>query len=191
MIYLTADLHLFHRLPALARPFNDYQMDELLISNWNSRIQKGDEVWFLGDFALGHAFPDLKKAFDRLVGCKHLILGNHDHNNKIHRLGWASVHETHLLKPQLPELGEERILIWLSHYAHRTWPQKAHGSLHAYGHSHGHLPPVFNSTDVGVDANNYFPVSVPEFVAKVRAQNLILGPEHNEETNADEESNDT
>lgn len=41
--------------------------------------------------------------------------------------------------------------LWLSHYAHRVWPAGHHGSYHFYGHSHGSLPGIGRSRDVGVD----------------------------------------
>ena len=42
----------------------------------------------------------------------------------------------------------------MSHYAHRTWDKSHHGSLHLYGHSHGTLPGVGRSMDVGVDSTD-------------------------------------
>lgn len=39
-----------------------------------------------------------------------------------------------------------------SHYAHRTWNRKHHGSIHCFGHSHGNLKEEGKSIDVGIDA---------------------------------------
>ena len=52
--------------------------------------------------------------------------------------------------------------IWLSHYAHRTWPRLHRGDLHLYGHSHGTLPGDSRSLDVGVDCWGYRPVTLAE-----------------------------
>jgi len=41
----------------------------------------------------------------------------------------------------------------------RTWPLSHYNSWHLYGHSHGKLEPIGKSWDIGVDANNYYPVS--------------------------------
>ena len=41
--------------------------------------------------------------------------------------------------------------VWLSHYAHRSWPAQHYGAYHFYGHSHGALPHVGRSRDVGID----------------------------------------
>ena len=41
--------------------------------------------------------------------------------------------------------------VFLSHYAHRTWPGSCNGAYHFYGHSHGTIPHYGRSRDVGVD----------------------------------------
>jgi calcineurin-like phosphoesterase family protein len=163
MIWLTSDLHFFHYLPALGRPFQDARMDTLLIDNWNFRISPKDEVWVLGDFSLHASTEQMKGVFDQLNGSKHLVRGNHDHGNKVHKLKWASIHDTHMLH-------FNGSMFWLSHYAHRTWPSKGHGVIHCYGHSHGHLPDFQRSTDVGVDNPewNYSPVSTETLIAKFK-----------------------
>jgi calcineurin-like phosphoesterase family protein len=61
--------------------------------------------------------------------------------------------------------------IWCSHYAHRVWNLSHHGSWHIYGHSHGSLPPIGLSWDVGVDNNNYFPVSFDQLSEIMKKQN--------------------
>jgi hypothetical protein len=64
--------------------------------------------------------------------------------------------------------------VWLSHYAHRTWPHLHRGDLHLHGHSHGSLPAVPSSLDVGVQ--NW--VRTPVTLAQIQAQlaELLLGP---------------
>ena len=49
--------------------------------------------------------------------------------------------------------------IVMSHYAMRVWNQSHRDSWMLYGHSHGMLPPVGKQYDVGVDSNNFMPVS--------------------------------
>ena len=58
---------------------------------------------------------------------------------------------------------------WLAHYPHISWDQSARGSWHAYGHVHNRLLGKENglSTDTGVDAWNFFPVSFEQFAAKI------------------------
>lgn len=160
-------------------------MDELLINNWNSLIQKTDQVWHLGDFGYklkGEAdgTPDklsaLNSIFNRLNGDKHLIMGNHDITNKVNKLKWSSVHDTKMLNYEGNQL-------WLSHYAHRTWPSKHHGSFHLFGHSHGKLPGFERSMDVGVDADQYKEKYKPISIEQVISQLKPIHYENTEELN--------
>lgn len=41
----------------------------------------------------------------------------------------------------------------------RTWERSYHGSWQVFGHSHGRLEPIGKQWDVGVDNNNFYPVS--------------------------------
>ena len=52
-------------------------MDEYMISQWNSRVKRGDEVVILGDLTLQKA-ETANEILRRLNGSKYLILGNHD-----------------------------------------------------------------------------------------------------------------
>lgn len=167
-IFFTSDTHFGHYLPALNRPFQGPEMDELLVKNWNSVVHPEDEVWVLGDFSLHMPFLTMESIFNRLVGSKHLVLGNHDHSNKVKRLRWASVHDVKVfsIPKELTEQGKSAS-IWLSHYPHRSWPGSFRGALHLHGHSHGHAGAYPNSLDVGVDCHKYFPISLPEVFNKI------------------------
>lgn len=57
-----------------------YDMNEAIISNWNSVVGPDDVVWHLGDFALGNR-NRIPEIVSRLNGKKHLVLGNHDYFN--------------------------------------------------------------------------------------------------------------
>lgn len=82
MRYYIADLHFYHaamneRMDK--RGFSDYEeMNNYMISQWNSRVRKGDEVVILGDlsWAKGEA---TNKILSQLNGKKFLIKGNHDY----------------------------------------------------------------------------------------------------------------
>ncbi len=52
--------------------------------------------------------------------------------------------------------------VWMSHYAHRTWPDAHRGRIHLFGHSHGSIPATPSSCDVGVDVWRFRPVTLPE-----------------------------
>jgi calcineurin-like phosphoesterase family protein len=54
--FWTADLHLGHAniIRYSGRPFTSVDaMDQALIARWNDTVRNGDEVWVLGDVAMG------------------------------------------------------------------------------------------------------------------------------------------
>ena len=84
MIWFTSDLHFFHdRIlefhPKRKEIFGSTveKAKEAMIQLWNSRVNKKDTVYILGDLAFGEV-EDKRKLFQRLNGNKVLILGNHD-----------------------------------------------------------------------------------------------------------------
>ena len=80
MIFFTSDSHFGHAniIKHCNRPFSSVEeMDEHLISAWNSRVRPSDTIYILGDLIFrSTASPD--SYLSRLRGKKHLILGNHD-----------------------------------------------------------------------------------------------------------------
>ena len=169
--FLTADHHIGHTgilSPRMAapRPFTSIaEHDETLVACWNAVVRPDDTVWHLGDFAYrcrhGHAL----RVFHRLNGRKFLVRGNHDKIGE--SLPWdgpvMGVARIHVQDPGM----RAPVGLWLSHYAHRTWPHRHHGDLHLYGHSHGSLPAIPNSLDVGVDCWGWTPVTVPQVQARL------------------------
>lgn len=157
--YYTADTHFGHALmlseTACARPFRDTrEMDEFMIRGWNDVVKPDDIVYHLGDFAFGlHDGDRVRSIFNRLMGRKILVLGNHDYkkSNVVHPviadLGWEEVAQHY-------ETTDEGQRVFLSHYAQRTWPGIRKGGWHFYGHCHGELPNYHRSRDVGVDCKD-------------------------------------
>lgn len=79
-IWFIADTHFNHKniIDYCSRPFADVaEMNETIITNWNSVVQPRDCVWMLGDFCLGSAAV-MRSLVERLNGHKNLIIGNHD-----------------------------------------------------------------------------------------------------------------
>ena len=84
--YYIADLHFFHR--ALndkmdVRGFEDVEeMNEYMISQWNKKVKKRDEVVVLGDFSWGNG-RDTAEIIERLNGRIFLIRGNHEDRKSV------------------------------------------------------------------------------------------------------------
>lgn len=151
--YYIADTHFGHEaaLGFCNRPFNSVrEMDDFMVDAWNSAVRPTDIIYHLGDFSFGGA-AHARQIFRRLNGRKILILGNHD----VDRDGNVLPHLADLTWDQTPsqaltttDCGER---LFLSHYAHRSWPGSNRGSYHFYGHTHGRLDSIGLSRDVGVD----------------------------------------
>lgn len=167
MLWFTADNHWGHAniIKYCKRPFASvYEMDEALVANWNTRVQPGDRVYHLGDVSFYRKPEETRALLSRLQGDIYLIRGNHDDKLPLER--FVSVHD-------LYEIRHQSQRITLCHYAMRVWNRSHHGAFQLFGHSHGTLAGVGKSMDVGVDCNNYAPISfdeVAELMGKRQAE---------------------
>ena len=143
------------------RPFASVaEMDAAMIARWNERVTEADEVWHLGDFAVGRRV-DRAALLAGLRGRKHLIVGNNDAAETVAEPGWASVQA-------YAELRVDGVGLVLCHYAFRTWRDMGRGVRNLHGHSHGRLTPLRHQHDVGVDICDFRPVTVGEIVSQPR-----------------------
>lgn len=151
MIFFTADEHYGHSniIKYCNRPFrNINEMNTALIDNHNSKVSQEDRVIHVGDFTLNNR-KYAQEIIRQLNGTHTFILGSHDR--------WMNNKGTHIWKGKIDD-----VLIVACHYAMRVWPQSHFGSWQVYGHSHGNLPSQGKQWDVGVDNNNFEPVSFAE-----------------------------
>jgi calcineurin-like phosphoesterase family protein len=151
-LFFTSDTHFGHQniIKYCSRPWTTAdEMTEGLIANWNDVVPADGIVIHAGDVA----FCDPVNIIPRLNGKIILVRGNHDRAGN-DRLYWHACDYLNL------RAGKQRIIVL--HYAMRTGDQAIRGSWHFYGHSHGTLPPLGKSWDIGVDANAYKPRSLTE-----------------------------
>lgn len=161
MRFFTADTHFDHGniVSYCNRPFScKEEMNEAIVANWNSVVRKGDTVYHLGDFS----FSPPHRFLSRLNGTVILVRGNHDHSRSIRGAAFHEVHDILTLN-----MGPRRPNIVLCHYAMLTWPSAHRGAWHLFGHSHGTLQGVGRSFDVGVDCNNFTPISLEEVAQRM------------------------
>ena len=125
-------------------------MDQVIFDNINEVVGVNDTLYILGDFCFKGKKPIEYRS--RII-CQdiHLILGNHDRRNdyKDDLQGFSSVQD-------VKEIIHCNQRIYLSHYAHRTWPASHKGSWMLYGHTHSKLDYEDRASnrltlDVGVD----------------------------------------
>ena len=79
--WYTSDHHFGHNniIRYCARPFPHADaMDKEMAARWNDVVDHGDEVWILGDLAMGNVKVMLSAHVARLKGRKILVPGNHD-----------------------------------------------------------------------------------------------------------------
>lgn len=80
MRWYTSDHHFGHAniINMCRRPFHSVEnMNKLMIQNWNEVVAPDDEVYYLGDFAMGEIAVTLP-IISRLNGKVTLVCGNHD-----------------------------------------------------------------------------------------------------------------
>lgn len=165
MIYFTADLHLGHEevIAKRQRPFASVtDMNEALIRNYNQRVGANDTVYILGDLCHRVTEEEANALIRRLNGRKILLRGNHDidYDSAL----FEAVHDF------LMEDFDGRRFVMI-HYALMDWPRRKKGGIHLHGHMHESR--AYNEDnrrrglfryDVGVDANDYRPISLPEIL---------------------------
>lgn len=189
-IFFTSDLHIGHAniIRFSNRPFRDVDhMHEVLVNNYNSVVGVDSTCYFLGDVGITNT-PTFSEVISKMNGRKVLILGNHDGGvNKMYDAGFDVVLHgaTLLIAGQVvtlthcPLLGIPREnLDGIPHVAGENWHGESRekmrkfsthyrGQFHLHGHIHspngGRSQPVLGrQMDVGVDANNYRPVSLSQ-----------------------------
>ena len=161
MIWFTSDLHLGHRaaINMCERPFETVEeMNETLIKNFNQCVKKNDTVYILGDIAHRTPAVEVNQLIGRLNGKKILCKGNHD--KKYNPELFMGVYD-------FLEVALNGVNILLMHYPMMLWPKARYGSIHLHGHIHSKGDYNLQQKeagiiryDVGVDANNYCPVSI-------------------------------
>lgn len=165
--FFTSDTHFGHSniINLCKRPFEDVEeMNEALVTNWNNVVPENGRVFHLGDFALGGS-ELWSNILDRLNGQIYLILGNHDRKNV--RAGYLS--KFVCVVPQMQITIEDKS-IYLNHYPFLCYGGSYRGVWQLFGHVHSgpdatglgisRLGCLFPTQyDVGVDNNNYTPLS--------------------------------
>ncbi len=150
MYFFTGDQHFGHGniRTYCARPFaSTEEMDNEIIRRHNEVVGRDDIVIHAGDTTFKKSFQETKKYIDQLKGTNIYLQGSHDSWLK------GSNH------PYIWEKMIEDIYVVVCHYAMRVWPRSHYGSWQLFGHSHGRLAPVGKQHDVGIDNNDFYPVS--------------------------------
>ncbi len=191
MRFWTSDLHLGHVniINFCDRPFRSVDgMNFALIERWNATVSPGDEVWVVGDFAMG-VREDTVPLAKQLNGRKILIPGNHDYC-------WKGAGRTNWLHTWTPFYRDAGFEVWhhdpgeyimtllgdmpvaVCHFP-RTTESRHDGKYEEWRpnwggwiiHGHTHRKEKLNGTHlhVGVDAWGYRPVSDEQLMGLMAA----------------------
>jgi calcineurin-like phosphoesterase family protein len=177
-IFFTSDTHFGHaRIIELCnRPFRDVQhMNEMLIKNWNDTVGPNDVVYHMGDVALG-SIADSLPLVGRLNGFKALVPGNHDRifsgesQKRIDRFLPEYEKVFHHILPEICNGSIHGRPVVLSHFPYQGDSQENdrhidkrpvdEGNPLIHGHIHEKRRIEGNMFNVGVDVNDFRPVSI-------------------------------
>lgn len=163
-IFFTSDLHLGHRnVIGFGRPqfANIDDHDECLIAGWNSRVNKRDKVFVLGDVAFGLSHLSLVAE---LKGTKELIIGNHDQQATIEYLKYfTKVHGCRKYKDFI-----------LTHCPVHPSEMEYRWKFNLYGHIHESHKVIKDARYfcVGVDHHDFMPISLDEVKTKLALKGM-------------------
>ena len=166
-IFFTSDTHFNHSsiIRHCNRPFaNIEQMNEALIENWNRVVGKNDKVFHLGDFSFGGT-AQWNKILDQLNGKIYLII--------------EVAFQMYL------EIEKQEIV--LNHHPFLCYGGSYNNVWQLFGHVHTRenntgldaprLSVLFSRQyDVGVDANNFTPISFKQ-VSDIINQQILQSNE--------------
>lgn len=168
--FFTSDLHLNHFNIAkyCYRPFESRkEMNDALIANWNSVVPEDGIVVCCGDFTLirEENLREYEKLAKKLNGRILLIRGNHD---RVPLVIEDNPDSKFIAIVDMARLVIDGVRIMATHYPLLAYPAEYQifGHIHTMsdGTVHGTDGPVVNKLnknqyDVGVDQNNYTPIS--------------------------------
>lgn len=178
MKWFTSDLHFGHKniLEYCDRPCEDlYQMQEMLISNWNSVVKPIDDVFHLGDFSFLRP-AETRAISASLNGNKHAIWGNHDSRNNLVSCGFTSVYHSAKLK-----LAKD-VYVHLNHFPYygdhegledryvELRPKRTDTNWLLHGHVHDcwQVKAEEKMINVGCDVWGFKPVSADKILDIIR-----------------------
>ncbi len=166
MIYFTSDLHLGHN--SILKFSNDRnfssvdEMNKALIDNINCFVKKNDTLYLLGDIAYRIPKNEAEELISRINGKKIFIRGNHD--DKYDPSLFEGIYD-------YLEYKQDHIRFCMMHYPLRSWHGMRHGSIQLHGHIHASKQYNLDNRekgiyqyDVGVDANDYYPVNINQII---------------------------
>lgn len=178
MIYFTSDWHIGHNKPFIyeERGFSSVEeMDTEILKRCNKRVKQEDELWILGDLAMGEDEGEWSRIYNSLI-CQnvHYIIGNHDTDRKMDIYNGYGF-EFHGYSDLIRYSKKKKF--YVCHYPTICSPNHADKIpiICLYGHTHQETnfyennPYVYH---VGVDSHNCYPVSIEEIITDIQKERI-------------------
>lgn len=157
-VFWSADQHYFHGA-MITHGKRPADINETMISNHNSVVREKDIIIYVGDFSFGHP-KQTEELLVRLNGHHIVVPGDHDNIfGRISPRDQKSGRWLFDLRPPILKLSVDNQQIVNCHYLMTVWPKSHYNSWHVYAHVHGHLEGVGKTHDVGVENNDFYPIS--------------------------------
>lgn len=176
MIWFTSDWHVGHNKDFLygKRGYCSIEEhDSAIIKNCNELVEPEDELWILGDLALGADESEWYRVYNS-INCKniHFIIGNHDTNKRIEKY----VREYYFILEGYSTMMKysKTKRFYISHYPSFTdnfddSMRNTH-TINLYGHTH-QVTNFFNDNPymyhVGLDSHKMYPVSIEQIIKDI------------------------
>lgn len=181
-VWFTADCHFNHAniISYTNRPYETTkEMNKALIDNWNSVVAPEDTVVVVGDMFMG-SWKNISEIVPQLEGNIKLVLGNHDYKRRQEEMEKAGIDiaesqvtfydngiDPVIMAVHDPEYFADMGYIDCVNYLNdRFVLVDGRDIIWVYGHIHDAAPEGIVKEDtgvysfhVGVDTNNYIPVS--------------------------------
>jgi calcineurin-like phosphoesterase family protein len=174
--FVTSDEHHGHEgiIRLCNRPFaNVREMSDSIIDRHNAKVRQASNplTIHVGDmFWKTLSTEDVCSIMRRMLGRHAYVAGNHE---EVFERG-DGLKNFFSMWEQRTQFKHNKRFYVLDHYAGRVWNKSHRGSVLLYGHSHGELPELGRSFDIGVDCHNFEPWTMAELEAKA----VTLKPHH-------------
>lgn len=154
------------------RPFKTVEeMDEAMINNWNSVVNKNDKVIHHGDVIFNKNTIDPSRILNKLNGEIYLVVGNHCDVEKLVRCSNKIVMARDLLEIQVNKQN-----IVCCHYPMKSWNKAYYGSWHTYCHVHTAFQSPLDelSYNISVEWINYTPLSFDQLTTIMEPKRILF-----------------
>ena len=179
MIYFTSDWHFNHDQPFVweERGFETIEeMNNEIVKRHNSIVTNEDDVYVLGDLCMSGKLEENKTLIESLNGRIHILIGNHDTDNRLRM--YESCSNVVEICGYATLIKYRKYRFYLSHYPTNTGNYDDGGlkacTINLCGHVHSKDPTSEISErwqlsyHIEMDAHDCYPISAEEVILDLK-----------------------